>query len=128
MDLTALDLHVVEAEGADMALLHPGTGEETGVTFRVIGYDAEAVEAATREFRKGMMNAKKRPAQEDVLSGLRRTRAKAALVGVEGGSGSTTTVDEFHALMDQPGFVWIVEQVEGFAGNRASFFKSAETP
>lgn len=128
MDLAQLDLRSVEAEGAEMALLHPGTGEETGVTFRVIGYDTEQVETATREFRKGMMAAKKKPAQEDVLSGLRRTRAKAALVGVEGGSGSTTTVDEFRALMDEPGFVWIVEQVEAFAGDRASFFKSAGTP
>ena len=32
MDLATLNLHEVEGEGVEMPLLHPGTGEETGVT------------------------------------------------------------------------------------------------
>ncbi|WP_300440386.1 hypothetical protein [uncultured Mameliella sp.] len=128
MDLATLNLHEVEGEGVEMPLLHPGTGEETGVTFRVIGYDTEAVEAAGREARNALMNGRAKTDQSEAMAKIRAARARAALVDVKGGSGSTKTVEDFRKLMGNPGFVWIVEQVEAFAGNRASFFTSAETP
>lgn len=125
MDLGGLDLRSVP--GAEMELLHPGTGEATGVFLTVSSYDSEAVEAAARAVAQHGMKGRKTDAP-DFMRRRRVAMAQAAVTDVRGGTGSTKTAEAVRDLMAQPGFVWIVEQVEAFAGDRASFFKSAETP
>lgn len=128
MDLGDLNLRAVTSQGATMDLLHPGTGEKTGVTFNVVGYDSEAVENAARDVRREFMGARVKADAMDVATRRRVAMACAALVGVEGGSGSTKTLDDFKRLMADPGYIWVIEQIEGFAGDRASFFKTAGKP
>lgn len=128
MDLSNLDVIAAAKLGAPVELRHPGTGEALGVTLRVLGYESEEVESATRDFHREAMKAKQKVLPADLIAGRRRVQAKAALVAVEGGSGDTETVEDFRALIDKPGFVWVIEQIESVAGDRASFFTSAETP
>ncbi|MBR9841433.1 MAG: hypothetical protein GYB50_26805 [Rhodobacteraceae bacterium] len=128
MDLTELDLRAAVAEGAEFELRHPGTGEALGAFLTVQGYDSEAVEDAERDIRRRAMRAKDKESATEVLDKMRVARAQAALISLRGGSGSTETVEQMRALIAKPGWVWVVEQIEAFAGNRASFFKSAEWP
>lgn len=128
MDLGGLDLRAAASRGEEFELLHPGTGEPTGVHLRVVGYDCAEVEDAARAASRAMMRGSKKPDPVEAVRARRVAMASAAIKGVRGGSGGTTTADEVRALLSDPGFVWIVEQIEAFAGDRASFFTSAETP
>lgn len=127
MDLASLNIRDAASGGAEVELMHPGTGEALGVFLRVRGYDSAEVEDAARNLSRVVMKGKK-PDVAEFSRKRRVTMAQAALMDVRGGSGDTATVDAVRALMADPGFVWIIEQVEAFAGDRASFFKSAETP
>ncbi|MCA0961144.1 hypothetical protein [Salipiger bermudensis] len=126
MDLTKLDLRAAVSEGAEFELKHPGTGEGIGVFPTVLGYDSEEVETAERDLRRRASRAKDREAAVAILERLPLVRAQTALTGLRGGSGETSTVEKLSALMAKPGFIWIIEQIEAFAGDRASFFSSAE--
>ena len=128
MDIGGLDLRATASVGAEMVLRHPGTGDDLGVRLKVQGYDSEAVEAAAREVSREAMKAKTREDPDVLIRRRRVAQARASLMGVEGATGETTTVDQYRELMGQPGFIWIIEQIEAFAGDRASFFKSAGTP
>jgi hypothetical protein len=126
MDLTKLDLRAAVSEGAEFELKHWGSDEGLGLFPTVLGYDSEEVETACRELRRRASRAKDREAAVAMLERLPLVRAQTALIGLRGGSGETSTVEKLRALMEKPGFVWVVEQIEAFAGDRASFFKSAE--
>uniref|UniRef100_A0A2A3K104 Uncharacterized protein n=1 Tax=Alloyangia mangrovi TaxID=1779329 RepID=A0A2A3K104_9RHOB len=127
MDLTNLDLRAVVSEGAEFELKHPGTGEGLGGFLTVQGYDSEAVADAERELRRRAMRSKDKESATALLERMRVARAQAALIGMRGGSGETETVEKVRALIEKPGWVWVVEQIEAFAGDRGSFFASAGT-
>ena len=124
MDLSSLDLRALPSK--PLELLHPGTGEKTGVMVSCLCFDSDAVEAAAREVRQAALAGDK-PDPAELLRKRRVAMARASIVGVDGGSGDTATVEALRALVEKPGFVLSVEQIEAFVGNRASFFKSAET-
>ena len=126
MDLSKLDLRAAVTEGAEFELKHPGTGEGLGVFPMVQGYDSEEVETAERELRRRAGRAKDKDAAVAVLERMRLVRAQTALIGLRGGSGDTGTVEKLRDLMANPSWVWVIEQIEAFAGDRASFFASAE--
>ena len=127
MDLSGLNIRDAASGGAEFELMHPGTGDPLGVFLTVRGYDSAEVETATRDVSRDAMKGKK----TDVAEFSRKRRvamAQAALIDVRGGTGDTATAQAVRELMAQPGFVWVIEQTEAFAGDRASFFKSAEKP
>jgi hypothetical protein len=127
MDVSNIDVCKVAEAGAPVTLLHPGTEEELGITLMVRGYDSAEVKEALMKHDRTILNATEKPNPAEILDSRRRTQAKASLISVEGGSGQTRTVEDFRKLMDQPGFVWLIEQIEPVGGNRRPFFKTAGT-
>lgn len=127
MDISTLDLQQITGQGAPMDVLHPGTGEPMGGQLLLLGFDSEAVETAARDTARQLLAASEKPDQADFLRHLRVARAKAAVAGVIGGSGATQDVASVCSLLEQPGFAWLVDQITEFSGDRASFFKNAET-
>lgn len=124
MDLSKLDVRAAAEIARDMPLLHPGTGEPTGATLSVLGYDADAVLSASRQFDREAM------AKGDDLGARAEARrivlAQAALVGWSGfeWEGSEVAFDKAFAddLLSRPGFSWIVQQIHSFGGSRANLF------
>jgi len=128
MDIGSLDLHEAETKGAEFELRHPGNGSKTGVFLTVQGYDCDAVTKAGRDVRRRAAKAKDRDDAAEILATQRAEFAKAALLSIRGATGDNTTVDHYRALIDKgAAFIWIVEQIEAFAGDRASFFPKPET-
>lgn len=128
MDINDLDICAAADAGATFELLHPGTGKPTGVHLTVRGYDSVAVEEAGRDANRAAMRSSKRPEPSESIRVRRIAMARASLMDVKGGTGSTKTADDLRKLMDRPGHMWVIEQIENFAGDRGSFFRSAETP
>lgn len=129
MRLDSLSVTDAAENGVPVDLLHPGTGEPIGVVVSVRGYESEAVDAAIKSFHKMALESRRKLTQFEVISGRRKAQAKASIISVEGsGDNEDVTVSDVHALIDKPGFVWVIEQIEAVAGDRASFFTSAEKP
>lgn len=128
MDIADLNVVAAAERGAAVELRHPGTGDALGITLRVRGFESDEVESAVRDFHREAMKSKKKPEALDLVAGRRRVQAKAALIGVDGGTGGMETVEGVRKYIDAPGFVWVIEQIEAVAGDRASFFTSAATP
>lgn len=120
-----LDLRQIP--GAEFELRHPGTGEGMGYHITVQGYDSEAVDDAGQDVRRKALKAKDKTEAEDVLRGLRVARAQAAVLTIRDDKDPESTAEGFRNLLVKPGFIWAVEQIEAFAGDRASFFKNAES-
>lgn len=125
MDISSLNMSEV-GQGADMSVKHPGTGELTGLVLVLRSYDVPEVEEAKRSRQRDLMKAGRDVELDEAMAATRLARAKAAIVGVKGGSGNSETVEQVQALLDDAGMIWLIEQIEAFAGDRGSFFKSAE--
>lgn len=126
MDIGDLDLREASDRGSVVSLRHPGTGEPLGISLRVLGYESAKVDQAVREYQRKVVKSKDKPSTTEFLEGRRRIQASASVIGVEGGSGRMGSIDGVREYIDNPGFVWLVEQIEAVAGDRASFFTSAE--
>jgi len=128
MDLSTLDVRAAAEAARDMPLRHPGTGEETGAVFHVLGFDAPTVVEAGREHDRAItkMPKDKRPDLMAQMETRKQVLAKAALVGWSGfvWEGEERAFDvEFAAeLIDRPGFSWMVDQINAFGGDRANLF------
>jgi predicted lipid-binding transport protein (Tim44 family) len=128
MDFESLDLRVVP--GAEFELLHPGSGEGLRLFPTVQSYDSEGVEEAQREVRRRAAKAKTREEATAILGTQRVAMAKAALSHLRSEcemENAPKDVDGLRAKLELPGYIWAVEQIEAFAGDRASFFPKPET-
>lgn len=128
MDISNLNLTAASDAGATVALAHPGTGADLGITIGVTGFESEAVTAAERAYLRGVQDRNKKPDAGDFLRGRRVAVAAAAITSVTGMEvgKETVTVDVLRAMLADPAWVWILEQIEEVAGDRASFL-TAET-
>lgn len=125
MDISKLGVVSAAEKGAEMPLLNPFTGEETGAVFTVLGYDAEAVIAAARSFDKAEAKSTKTE-PDDILRRRKARLAVAAVTGwsnfVFGGHEMPYSADKATEIFSQPDFAWIVDQVQRFGGDRGNFF------
>lgn len=134
MDISGLDLIAAAAAGTIVHLRHPGTGAGLGIEIGVIGYESDAVKDAERAYLRRAQDAVKKPEADDFLRGRRIALAAASITSVSGmeiGAGekeTVVTVDMLRAMIAEPKWVWILEQIEATAGDRRYFFTSAETP
>lgn len=123
MDVSSLDVVAAAKRGAEMDLLHPGTGAKTGIKISVLGFDHPDVVEASRQAAKDLMG--KAADLEVGLSARRVASAKAAVTAVSGmemGDRPIKTPQDLAPILDDPGYTWMVDQIVSFAGDRASFF------
>ena len=134
MDISSLDVRAAAEAARDMPLRHPGTGEETGAIFKVLGFDAPAVVDAGREHDRAFaaMSKDKRPDMMGQIEARKRVLARAALVDWNGfvWEGDEREFDAGLAakIIDNPGFSWVVDQINAFGGDRSNLFTKPPKP
>lgn len=125
MDLSELDVVAAADRGAELTLLHPGTGEPGDAVLHVLGYDSETVLAAGRSVERGALSAKSKMDFVDLRDRTRIAKAIAAVTSVTGLTFDGTKIAAPEALAEylrKPGYSWIVDQIEAFGADRANVF------
>lgn len=131
MDLSESNYVEVLAAGADLQLLHPGTGLPFSASggrdlhVKVLGIDAEPVEVVKREFQRSLMSVDKETARDsDRVSRYEIDLACAAAVEFRGGQGKVKTLDEFRDfLRTHKDGRFYARQIIRFSENTARFFE-----
>lgn len=124
MDISALKIVSASREGADMPLLNPFDGSETGAVFQVMGFDAPEIVAALRAFDRDEAKRPDRAEPDDVLARRRVAVCSAAVIGWTGfefDGPQEYNSDLCREIMSNPEFAWIVDQVHRFGGHRRNF-------
>ena len=140
MDLQNLDIVAAASEASDMPLLNPHTFEETGIVLQVLGYDSDPVVAAGRKFGQWAMSRRSKLSPDQLIRKKSVMLAKAAVVGLgkrapekEGeepldseplvmkGKEIKVPSKEFNELLEDPGFIWIAQQVERHGDDRGNY-------
>lgn len=131
-DLDTLGVVSASERGAELTLKHPATGEDTDIVVNVLGFDAEVVVQAGREFDRAESKRTKEEREADDESPLLRRNivlAKAAVTGwrnVQRGKKDVPFSKEASAeILEAPDFVWMVHQVCAFGTKRGNFFPKA---
>lgn len=126
-DVASIDLDAAASEGADCVLRHPVTGDELDATIRVVGMDSETYRKARRKMVDAMVKDQRgrRPKSvTDEEAEQRRAEAVAAITVSWSGlqwEGKPLDCTFENAVMVYTKRPWVLEQVEGFAEDRANF-------
>ena len=128
MDISALNLTAASGVGTVVDLKHPGTSEELGIKIEVIGYESDTCDQAAREAMRELRD--KKVDASEVMKARRIALARASVQSIEGMEigDDTVTVERLRQMLGERAWVWILEQIEDVAGDRASFFGNAGTP
>ena len=128
LDLSTLDLAPGADAGAVMQLVHPVTGDDTGIAFDVMGSDAPIFRVNLRRLYDLIARKPDDPELDpDHLKILAEARlAACAMKGWTGliwkGAGLQYSFD--NAVMVMTALPWIVQQVTFFRDRRSNFFKA----
>lgn len=120
MDLSTLDVKKASEAGAELCLRNPFTGEVIpGVTLRVLGRDAEQLQAARKDAER-----KRAEGKLDTETANRHVLA-AAVAGWEGveldGQPLPYSHENALRLMMDERTAWVAEQVAPFSLSRRNF-------
>ena len=135
MDLSAFDgAKTAMEEGLPMQVLHPGTGEPTGIVISVVCYDSERVMDRARQIgnQKRIARMKNPKTADRIEADAEATRdlAVASIVGWSGieKDGKPLEFNQKNAEWLLTEYKFIQSQVEAFGGDRSNFFteKSAD--
>ena len=123
MDLSTLDVKKGANEGAELKLLHPVSGEDTGIRISVVGRDSDLYQQELRRIqnsriRKGVVTSASRDDGVELLA-----KCTTGWDGVEE-KGSVLEFSEENAKRVYKAYPWIREQVELFMGDRSNFLES----
>lgn len=127
-DITSFSrLSESQEEGVNVEILHPGTGEELGVTIVVAGPDSKLAKGAERRMIDGRIKGrkiKKLTADELQVEGLKKLAA--CVISWDGmlENGKSLECNVENVLRVFELCPWIAEQVAETAGDRAAFFTS----
>lgn len=130
MDLAALDLAAYSDEGAELVLVHPITGKPLDAKITVIGPDSPRSRQAQRALLDQLMEDRRKGKTPDDIETERRAAAMAAALTI-GWSGIEWNGEPLPCTRENVMRVyterrWVREQVEGFAAERANFFRHAD--
>lgn len=127
-DLSTLDLAPGADAGATMQLIHPVTGDETGITFDVMGSDAPLFRSNLRRLYDLLA---RKPDDPDLDPDHLKVLAEARLAGcaLKGWTGMVWKGAELkysfdNAVMVMTALPWVVQQVTFFRDRRSNFFKA----
>lgn len=132
MDISDIRPVTSASKGAWMTLKHPATYEPLTAQILVLGYDAPEVVQAQREKTRELREEKGNSDDVDpmdVILELKKTRVSTAIQEFKdfgwNGSPAVATEKFIKELVDDPDFLWIVDQVEIFGNERANFMKAS---
>src|ERR1041384_2231220 len=115
-------------EAFDLEILHPTSGEKTGLIVQVVSYRSERVKRVQRKLgnaaiREGKKNPKKVGTVEEIEERKNEIFA-AAIVGwnmTKSGQPVPSTPDEIIKIVSDPRYFFIAEQVDKAADEDANF-------
>jgi hypothetical protein len=117
-------------DGAEMVVMHPGTGDATDAVITLAGMDSRAWRAASHKLRSNVFSDG--ADQDRVVKAFEMSEQHVAelLASVtlswknvkDGGPDLECTRENAKKLYVK--YPWLREQVNRFAGNRANFFRS----
>lgn len=121
------DLAKVQDDGIDVAILHPKTGEELGITIRVAGPDSDRQKKARNAInndRLRMSRNKRLTAAELEADALKVTAA--SIISWDGviENGEAIALNNESATTILTKYPFIREQLDAAVGDRAGFIKS----
>jgi hypothetical protein len=131
MDLT--EFKGKSDEGAELVVLHPGTGERLDVVIQLAGHDSEAWRRAQHELAASVL--KKQKTGDGIAEAFEQRESNTAKVlasvtlgwtGIEE-DGREVPFSKSNAVRLYKTYPWLREQVDRFVGNRANFFRSVES-
>lgn len=117
--ITIADLIAKESE---LELVHPVSGDKLGVKLTVVGKDS-------KEFLKAAEALAKQKAKDDVsFEDMLKTSADFVAALVTGWSsdeffGGPFSREALIALLSNPAYAWLKEQLEAFVADRKNFFR-----
>jgi len=122
-------------EAFDLEILHPVTGEKTGLVVQVASYRSERVKRVQRRLgnaaiREGKKNPKKVGTVEEIEERTNEIVA-AAIVGwnmTKGGEPVPCTPEKIIEVVSDPRYFFIAEQVDKAADEDATFMKRLPKP
>lgn len=130
MDITKLDTVKASNAGADLELLHPATGEKTGVTITLAGPDSDVYrKALRRQADRQFKTSQKRSQQHQTAAELEEEAVKVLAActldwqGMEEGKDALGCTPENVEHVYRK-YLWIREQVDEFVGDRQAFIKA----
>ncbi|MCX8282482.1 hypothetical protein OSJ77_20020 [Phyllobacterium sp. 0TCS1.6C] len=120
-------------EGFDLDILHPATGEKTGLVVKVVSYRSERVKRVQRRLanealREGKKNPKKIGTVEEIEERTNEIVA-ASIIGwnlTQGGKSVECTPDNVLKVISNPDYFFISEQVDKAADEDAHFVKPSQ--
>lgn len=123
-DLASLDTVALCEQGAELELVHPGTGAPLGVFVTVAGLDSRTWRRAVDAQNEKRRSRRGPATQEEALAGTVDILARCTLawrgVAFEGEELPCTVEN---ARMIYTRLPWLREQVDLFASNRAFFLR-----
>jgi hypothetical protein len=117
-----------QEDGVPVAIKHPATGADLGITITIASYESERVKRVAREMaNRAMMEAKRNPRRGDTVEAIEERTiaiAAAAIIDWKGiemdGKPLPFTRDNAKMLLEK--FPFIGEQLDAAAGDRSLFF------
>ena len=126
-----MDLSVFDGpsdDGADLTVLHPGTGEPTDMTIKLAGTDSKLWRQARREAGRRAMDSARDGGKSNVLEMSDKTaaftlsRVTLSWRNCEFNGKSLQCTQENAAMLYEK-LPWLREQVDRFVSNRSRFFR-----
>lgn len=128
MDLSKLNTAQLSDEGVEMQLRHPVNGELLDCWITLCGQDSRVHRQKRKEIRSKAMKQKIEDAVEASEQHAMDLRI-ASTLGWRGleidGKEFKYSADNAVKLYSDPGFDWLVNQVDRFMGDRANFLPKA---
>jgi hypothetical protein len=130
-DLTILDTSPVADSGSVLEVLHPVDNTPIGITITVAGIDSDLYRKTankmqnkrTQRIKPGQPFAYTAEEQEADRIKLAAACTLAWTGVVMNGEELPCTPDNVMALYSNPGFSWLLDQVNAFMGDRANFLR-----
>lgn len=128
-DLSKLNTATISEEGAELDVLHPVENTPIGVKIVLAGRDSDRFQKFVRR-QTNKRTAKWRPGQKLTFTAEEQELEKVELLvactiswkGVSmNGKELPCTPENARALYSNPGYSWLVEQIDEFVGDREHF-------
>jgi ubiquitin len=117
-----------QEEGVTVAIKHPATGAELGITITIASYESERVKRVAREMaNKALLEQKRNPKKGETVEAIEERAMNIAIAAILDWQGIEMDGKPFpfnreNARMLLEKFPFIGEQLDSAAGDRSLFF------
>lgn len=120
-----MKLTELSPRGQDLPIRWPDSDEETGIVFKVVSADSKQFfNVVTKHAQEALGREKELPIPERQKQTAEQVAA--CIVGWTGIDDLTYSPENAVALMENPEYAFIREQVEGYVVKRSNFFRAGK--